>query len=798
MISLRMKSIIKATMGVVAILLCVISIYEVNLLVQDIYGGTGELSAKYELENVEYSFDGKQFNEIDAFHNTDKYDKKQNMIIKGTLNIEHLKNPVLFIKVRNNYYDIYVDGDRFLLKEKENILNNFSAIDFKTLPKDANGKTIEIFLYSVNPNEIANGLEVYTANRFQVVTGLIYKGIGSLLFSVFTIVAGVILLSLSLSERYRKYGLNIIGYFSVLMGIVWLFSFNELAILFVNKLYLVSFITSIAMYQVPIAILLFTQKYEKNQVNKARFRSAINVYLVFLLGVLILELLNIVNVKEFGFFIAIAIAVINMVSLSVFLKQINIGDIKKLKVYNKLAEDNGDDYSIFEQYIPFVFSLFLIINLIGSLMYVVTANQIYYSVSIGISTTILLIFCGVLFSHDLRKINNIAVTDQERRLLNRNRINILVEEQANLFNEASIEKISDKFSNNIKGILFPYENIEKNGYRLSSNEVRKQYIADYKTFLNESSSIIYVMMPDEENLSVVHHKVVSGTGIYEKYIGKDPQKAMDRDEFGKLLFIMKGVKEPDPQDMAIIIGSEVDPKGIILFKNTGNMEGLLKGLLESYVRTCAILIENLKLISEARNIQFETVYNLNEISELRSKETGYHIKRVALYSILLGKKLGMTEEEIEVLQLAASMHDIGKINIPDKILNKPGKLTDEEFTVMKSHTEIGYDILKNTNNNVMKVGAIVAKYHHEKYNGKGYYGLKGEEIPKVARIVAVADVFDALSVNRVYKDAWPLEKIMDLFKKERGEHFDSDLVDILFEYLGEFLEIRDRYKEEHE
>ncbi len=774
--------------------------------VKIVYSSSNYYSDKNAIENLQYSFDGENFSDYSDFASLDKYSKKNNMILKGTINIDNLKNPVLYIKTEDNYYDIFINNKEFLIKPRQNVLDSFKALDFKKVSLDDNGKEVVIFLYCNEPNNIAKSLDIYTANKFFVVTDLLFSGIGSLTFAVFAIVSGLLLLLSSISDRYRHYGLGIIGYLCVLLGVIWLFSFNDIALLYVDNLYFSKFIACFALYQVPIAILMFTQKYVTTQADKNKFRPAVNVYLIFIICALILEIMDILEISTFTVFVNILIVFVNILSLSVFVKEViinkkhGISQVTTYQAMNGANRKNISEYddTIFTKYIPIVFVIFLSLNFVGSMTYLATGEENFYIYMVAISTITLLLFCIFLFSTDIKKINSVATTDQEQRVLNRRRISLLVEEQTKLFNEASIEDICDKFSNNIKGILFPLGDIQKNHNKISSSKVKNQYIKDYNAFITESSSIVYVILKDESAPNGVRHLITAATGSYAKYLHKDPQVEMDREEFGKILFMMKGIKEPDYGDMSVIIGSESDAKGIILFKNIGNMETELRGLLESYVRTCAILIENLKLISEARTIQHETVYNLNEISELRSKETGFHIKRVSLYCGLLGSKLGMNAEEIEILQLASSMHDIGKISIPDKILNRPGKLTDEEFDIMKTHAQIGYDILKNTNNNVMKIGAIVAKYHHEKYNGKGYFGLKGEEIPKVARIVAVADVFDALSVARVYKDAWPIDRIVDLFKKERGEHFDAELVDILFENFTEFLEIRNRYKEEDE
>ncbi len=202
------------------------------------------------------------------------------------------------------------------------------------------------------------------------------------------------------------------------------------------------------------------------------------------------------------------------------------------------------------------------------------------------------------------------------------------------------------------------------------------------------------------------------------------------------------------------------------------------------------------LSDEIINTQKEIIYTMSEIAETRSKETGNHVKRVAEYSKLIALKLGINEQEAEMLKLASPMHDIGKVGIPDNILNKPGKLTPEEFEIMKTHAQLGYEMLKHSSKPILQAAAIVSKEHHEKYNGNGYpKGLKGEEIHIFARITAVADVFDALGSDRIYKKAWEDEKIFELFNSEKGEHFDPKVIEALFHSLDEIKTIRERFKD---
>ncbi len=204
-----------------------------------------------------------------------------------------------------------------------------------------------------------------------------------------------------------------------------------------------------------------------------------------------------------------------------------------------------------------------------------------------------------------------------------------------------------------------------------------------------------------------------------------------------------------------------------------------------------------ELSREIEDTQKEVVFTMGAIGESRSKETGNHVKRVAEYSRLLALYYGLDEEEAELIKQASPMHDIGKVAIPDAILNKPGRFNDEEFEYMKKHAELGYEMLKHSNRRLLKAAATVAYEHHEKWDGSGYpRGLKDEEIHIYGRITAIADVFDALGSDRCYKKAWEDEKIFKLFKEERAKHFDPKLVDVFFEHLDEFLAVRDAYKDE--
>ena len=211
----------------------------------------------------------------------------------------------------------------------------------------------------------------------------------------------------------------------------------------------------------------------------------------------------------------------------------------------------------------------------------------------------------------------------------------------------------------------------------------------------------------------------------------------------------------------------------------------------------AEIIDSALLKKELEDTQKEVIFRMGDIAEAKSRETGNHIKRVAEYSKILATNYGLSKKEVNLIVLASPMHDIGKIAIPDKILHKPGKLTPEEFDIMKTHAAIGYDLLKFSKRKILQASAVIAHEHHEKWNGKGYpRGLAEKEIHIYGRILAIADVFDALVSDRCYKKAWELDKAINLIKEERAQHFDPNLVDIFVDHLDDFIHIKEKYKDE--
>ncbi len=211
----------------------------------------------------------------------------------------------------------------------------------------------------------------------------------------------------------------------------------------------------------------------------------------------------------------------------------------------------------------------------------------------------------------------------------------------------------------------------------------------------------------------------------------------------------------------------------------------------------AWLAESVRVATqEVRERERETVMCLAKAAEHRDAETGMHILRMSHYSRLIARELKLSDYDQELLLDAAAMHDIGKVAIPDRILLKPGTLDPEEQEVMRQHAVLGYELLKESSSPLLQAGAAIALGHHEKYDGSGYpQGLKGEEIPIFSRIVAVADVFDALSSTRPYKRAWSLDAAANYLRTGRGGHFDPQCVDAFLAAWPEVLEISGRFKD---
>ncbi|MDA7818206.1 DUF3369 domain-containing protein [Sulfurimonas sp.] len=287
----------------------------------------------------------------------------------------------------------------------------------------------------------------------------------------------------------------------------------------------------------------------------------------------------------------------------------------------------------------------------------------------------------------------------------------------------------------------------------------------------------------------------SGTG---KYQDKDSRHILVQNMYAdKISKIRKNEKIMIDEESILVYKKNDDDTALLLLLD-GDIERIDtdSSLLDIFMRNAAITYHNILLTKNAKDTQKDTIFLLSEMAEQRSQETGKHVKRVAYYAKEIAEELNLSKKEIEEIVASAPMHDIGKIAISDRVLKKPGRLTDEEFEEMKTHATKGYELLKDSDKDIMLKAAIIAHEHHEKHDGTGYpRGLKGDEIHIFASIVGLCDVFDALSNPRVYKEAWSLEETFEYIESERGKQFNPKVLDAFFSRKENIIKIHTEQKD---
>ncbi len=335
-----------------------------------------------------------------------------------------------------------------------------------------------------------------------------------------------------------------------------------------------------------------------------------------------------------------------------------------------------------------------------------------------------------------------------------------------------------------------------------------------------------LIVDDEEIVRVIISRYVAEEGYsFEMAAGADEALAkLARDDYSLMISdinmpgqdgvsLLKEARQKYP-DLAVIMVTAIDNR--ITAKETLVM-GAYGYVIKPFDRNALIINisnalrrreleianrhhnEELEALVQQRTAELwesrdETIQKLAKAAEFRDNETARHTVRVGECCGILARQMGMPEDICELIRAAAPLHDMGKIGIPDNILLKPGRLTPEEFDVIKSHCEIGYRILGDSISEVLNLGGVISLSHHEKFNGKGYpHGLAGNAIPMVGRIVAICDVFDALTSKRVYKEAMSVNEAMVILKDERGQHFDPELVDVFSVNLAMMVAVKDKF-----
>ncbi len=329
-----------------------------------------------------------------------------------------------------------------------------------------------------------------------------------------------------------------------------------------------------------------------------------------------------------------------------------------------------------------------------------------------------------------------------------------------------------------------------------------QILSQIATVLDLEEDTMYCTVltaPGEEDYQGQHFKVLAKAGELFSDLKEDeicvipPEvEALFRQAYQQKSSVQKGV------DYVAYIGGDIGEENLLYVRKSPPLTELNLHLLDIFIDNFAKAYTALALKDEVEQSQRELVYILGEAVELRSKETGSHVKRVGEISYILAKAYGIDKADCALIKLASPLHDVGKVSIPDAILNKPGRLEPEERTIMETHAEAGYNMLKSSNTKTLKAAALISLEHHEHWDGNGYPARKhGEQINIMARIAGLADVFDALGSKRCYKDPWPIEKIMDLIESQKGKQFEPKLVDLLNANLNEISALRQVYPDNY-
>lgn len=320
-------------------------------------------------------------------------------------------------------------------------------------------------------------------------------------------------------------------------------------------------------------------------------------------------------------------------------------------------------------------------------------------------------------------------------------------------------------------------------------------------FSGTSNAVMLKNNGSINGLAITHDtqgwNVLVGTGAYENLTADDINKTLLKE---KTSLLEKVLKEKKPFRSGNTYAAYFEDKSgntnILLLDDIETIDAVETDLIQLFMKNVSIAFENVNLHTDLEETQREIVCLLGESVERRSKETGNHVRRVAAISEMLALESGLSAEEAQILKYASPLHDLGKIAIPDEILNKRGPHTPEESVIMREHATIGYEMLASSKRVVLRAASVVAREHHERWDGRGYpQGKSGEAIHLYGRITAVADVFDALSNDRCYKKAWPQKEVLEFFEKERGKQFDPVLVDLLFKNLEKVSAIQEKYRD---
>lgn len=300
----------------------------------------------------------------------------------------------------------------------------------------------------------------------------------------------------------------------------------------------------------------------------------------------------------------------------------------------------------------------------------------------------------------------------------------------------------------------------------------------------------------DRHASATHYAILAGTGRFSGMEGQALGNELSPAEMGRMMNVHEGEIVFAGGEFIGRFTAHTGSENIIFVQTERPSETMDFNLIRLFASNIGLAFDNVHLQEELASTQAELVHTLSEVVETRSNETGLHVVRVGALSALLARLAGHDEDDCALLLQTAPMHDLGKVGIPDSILHKRGTLSPEEWAIMKTHTTLGHNLLHRSKRRALQTAALIAEQHHERWDGQGYpKGLRGDDIHPFGRIVALIDVFDALSHPRCYKPAWPLEQILDYIRSMRGSQFAPDYTDVFLNHADELIELWRQYRD---
>ncbi|MCC7097545.1 MAG: DUF3369 domain-containing protein [Thermomonas sp.] len=328
--------------------------------------------------------------------------------------------------------------------------------------------------------------------------------------------------------------------------------------------------------------------------------------------------------------------------------------------------------------------------------------------------------------------------------------------------------------------------------RPKSHEFASAVLAQLSALTGLESNALYCTIPKANHAATAPIRVTAATGSFESFVSQPVESSLPESMLHSFNIAFENKNHVFNGDHYVLYFADSrDSENLLIVSGSTHLSDLDLDLVKVFCTNVGIAFENLHLHRDLLEAQLEMVCLLAGAVETRSKETSSHVKRVGRLAEFLARRLGLDERTTEALHFAAPLHDIGKIAIPDAILNKPGKHTPEEAAIMRTHAARGAQMLAGSSLPMIRIAAEIAESHHENWDGSGYpKGLAGEDIPLSGRIAALADVFDALGSRRCYKEPWPVDDIVAFISNERGRKFEPRLVDLLLADLDDALQIR--------